>query len=429
MISTVAEHDYLRICKAKIAEQLQLGAETGQLRSRDFEYLATCIEENSGIKLSVSTLKRIWKKGYDKTPHPATLNGLVSILGYEDWQAFKLEMAEAETFTEAAPEVEESRNYMPVVIPLLLCSVLFLVLFDRDTQSAFSRFISIKKPVRIEGEVLFTADKMESVGVPNSVIFNYDVSGIEADSFFIQQSWNPRNKVRIDPEKNHFSTIYYTPGFHFARLIANETIIKFQPVHIRSEGWLGTVKYDLRDPIPLYLPQKEILQDGVLSLQPESLEKLGVDLKRDFYVRYYQVKDFGGARLSDFRLQTKMRVDSLVNTVCPLMEIMLITEGDISYLQFTPKGCVANLEMKIGEQYRSSADADLSAFGTDVYGWQEIALEIKQKQAVVQLNDQEIYRIAYEQDFGKIVGIILTYKGAGAMEYLELKPLNFTGNR
>ena len=420
-MSTVAEIDHLQICKAKIAEQLQLGAETGKLRSRDFDYLARSIEESSGIKISVSTLKRIWKKDYNKTPHPATLDALVSVLGYADWPTFKQNLTEDEMT--ALPVIEEAKNYMPIIIPLLLCSVLFLVVFDQKTQSTLAKLISIERPIQVEGEVLFTVDKMESVGVPNTVIFNYDVSGIEADSFFIQQSWNPRNKVRIDPEKHHFSSIYYTPGFHFARLIANESVVKFQPVHILTDDWLGLVKYDLKDPVPIYLPQEEILENGALHLELETLQAAGIDLDRDFFVRYYQVKDFGQVSLSDFRLKTKMRIDSLYQPVCPLMEIMVVAEKDISYLQFMPKGCVANLGFSLGGEYRSSQDSDLSSFGTQVYDWQEIDLQVKHKTAKLLLNGKEIYQLTFTEDFGKVVGLILTFKGAGAVEYLDLEAL------
>ncbi|PHN01421.1 hypothetical protein [Flavilitoribacter nigricans] len=420
-MSTVAEKDHLQICKAKIAEQLQLGSETGKLRSRDFEYLATSIEENSGIKISTSTLKRIWKKGYDKTPHPATLNALVSVLGYEDWPAFKQEVSDDDN--DALPVIQEAKNYMPIVIPLILCSLLFLVVFDRNTQSALAKLITIERPVNIEGEILFTADKMVSTGVPNTVIFNYDVSDVEADSFFIQQSWNPRNKVRIDPTKNHFSTIYYTPGFHYARLIANTSIIKFQPVHIKSEDWLGIVKYDLRDNIPTYLPTDSISRNGKLQLNPELVSDLGIDTDRDFYVRYYQVRDFGSVPLSDFQLKTTMRIDSLRNTVCPLMEIMIVTEKDISYVQFTPKGCVANLDLRLGEQFRSARDADLSAFGTNVYDWQEIELRVEQQRGKIRLNKQEIGQIDFAEDYGQIVGVILTFKGLGAVDDFQLEAL------
>ena len=61
-----SERDYIAICKRLIEEKLQFGKEQGEVRQRDFEYLAETIEERSGIRLSLSTLKRLWKSDYDK---------------------------------------------------------------------------------------------------------------------------------------------------------------------------------------------------------------------------------------------------------------------------------------------------------------------------------------------------------------------------
>src|SRR5688572_22098140 len=86
------EREYIVRCKQLIEQKFSF--ETGEgLRQRDLEYLAKIIEEKSGIKLSLSTLKRLWRKDYDQTPHPATLDALVSILGYQNWQEFKLKQA------------------------------------------------------------------------------------------------------------------------------------------------------------------------------------------------------------------------------------------------------------------------------------------------------------------------------------------------
>src|SRR5882724_2875119 len=87
------EKDYIANCKQLIEEKFHFENENGTLRQRDLEYLADSIEEKSGIKLSLSTLKRLWKKDYDQTPHPSTLQALVSLLGYKDWQEFKLQQA------------------------------------------------------------------------------------------------------------------------------------------------------------------------------------------------------------------------------------------------------------------------------------------------------------------------------------------------
>src|SRR5260221_7424854 len=84
---------YIAKCKQLIEEKFHFENDNGTLRQRDLEYLADRIEEKSGIKLSVSTLKRLWKKDYNQTPHPSTLQALVSLLGYKDWQEFKLQKA------------------------------------------------------------------------------------------------------------------------------------------------------------------------------------------------------------------------------------------------------------------------------------------------------------------------------------------------
>ena len=84
-----SELDYITLCKRLIEEKFHFEKERGTLRQRDLEYLADCIEEKSAIKLSLSTLKRVWKKDYVQSPHPSTLQALVSVLDYKDWQEFK----------------------------------------------------------------------------------------------------------------------------------------------------------------------------------------------------------------------------------------------------------------------------------------------------------------------------------------------------
>src|SRR3979411_3243565 len=84
-----SEREFIAQCKRLIEEKFHFENDKGILRQRDLEYLADSIEEKSGIILSLSTLKRLWKKDYDQMPHPSTLQALVSVLGYNDWQEFK----------------------------------------------------------------------------------------------------------------------------------------------------------------------------------------------------------------------------------------------------------------------------------------------------------------------------------------------------
>src|SRR5687767_3921004 len=108
-----SDRDYIVCCKRLIEEKLQFGNEHGEVRQRDLEYLADNIEERSGIRLSLSTLKRLWKSDYDKMPHPSTLQALVSVLGYTNWQEFKLQVAAAPTSAEVPAVIKTE----PIEVP------------------------------------------------------------------------------------------------------------------------------------------------------------------------------------------------------------------------------------------------------------------------------------------------------------------------
>src|ERR1700730_12702815 len=104
-----SESEYIALCKRLIEEKFHLENDKGILRQRDLEYLADSIEEKSGIKLSLSTLKRLWKKDYDQMPHPSTLQALVSVLGYNDWHEFKTQETDIPSATIATQK--KKRNH------------------------------------------------------------------------------------------------------------------------------------------------------------------------------------------------------------------------------------------------------------------------------------------------------------------------------
>src|SRR5215510_9527521 len=119
-----SEREHIALCKRLIEEKFQFENCGETLRQRDLEYLADTIEEKSGVKLSLSTLKRVWKKDYDQTPHPSTLQALVSVLGYKDWQEFKLKT------TPAPLIVISKKHHLPfkrwIVLPAIVAlAVLF----------------------------------------------------------------------------------------------------------------------------------------------------------------------------------------------------------------------------------------------------------------------------------------------------------------
>ena len=160
---------------------------------------------------------------------------------------------------------------------------------------------------------------------------------------------------------------------------------------------------------------------------PEILQKANVDLSKEFYLRYYNIRDFEGINADNFDLETRFKCDKLSfdghpgTIACPLIEVMLVTEQNIFFIPITTKGCIGELDLSVGEVYKSSKDNDLSAFGTDVYTWQVLRIRNDNKSVSIMLGDSVIHELKYQNDFGKIKGIIYTFTGPGSVDFLRFK--------
>lgn len=419
------DQDYIILYRTVVEKKFALGTGDGRLKQRDLAYLGDLIEEKSRVRLSISTLKRLWRNDLQQIPHPSTLDALVSILDFKDWQDFKKQNAGNIRSSSNQDLVQKPQRWIK---PLPLAAAVFAVLL----VSGFfilQGFNKKEKGVVVKGSVEFTADKTVSFGVPNTVKFHYDLSNVEADSFFIQQSWNPRDKTQIDPNNNYYSAIYFTPGFHFARIMANDSILKFVNVHIKTQGWMPLVKYEIRDNKHMYLDAKAILSDGIIRTNYDILRQANVDMSKDFLLRYYNIRDFEGITSNNFDLETRLKCDSLSfdgrtsNIACPFMEIMLITEENVFFIPLTTKGCVSELELRIGETSQEGRDNDLSALGVDPYDWQTLRIRNENKRTTIFLNDSAVHKLEYKNDFGKIKGIIYTFTGPGSVDFLRFRDL------
>jgi hypothetical protein len=407
-----AEREYINQCKQRIEEKFHFQNEEGSLRQRDLEYLADTIEERSGIKLSLSTLKRLWKKDYDQTPHPSTLQALVSVLGYKDWQEFKVSASPISTIVPSKKKQAPSFTRWMVASAAAALAVLFwLIAFRPGKQDKI-------KPL-VKGPVTFTGNKTVSQGVPSTIVFNYDVGNVIADSFFFQQAWNNMDKVRIDPKEHYYSNIYYYPGFHKAKLIANDSIIKRFRVHITTNGWLPLVRYAVTDNMPIYI-KKNTLVSGSLHVNRNDLRSSNVNMDKEFILSYYNVRDFENTNSDDFSLDTRIVCDSS-NNPCPAFELVIICEEHIFFIGLTGKGCEHNIGVKMGEVYQNGSNSDLSAFGRDLYSWQHLQVQVAHKHATIYLDEKPVHTINFKNDFGKVVGLNYNFTGTGAIDYVKLK--------
>lgn len=403
------EDAYIALCKEKIEKKFAFGNGNGYTQ-RDLESLILIIEEKTGINLSLSTLKRLWKGEFKQRPQIATLNGLASVLDYKDWQDFKLKNQ----------PIEMAQQNLNANGPRWLWVIIGFV-----TILGIIAFLLFPGRIKVSGPIHFTAEKTVTKGIPNTVIFKYDLSNVEANHFYFQQSWDTEHRIAIDPNENTFTSIYYEPGYHRAKLFANDSLIAMQPVHILSDGWESNIYYNGDDNEPINFKNEDFIQDGKLHLNPELLSKRNVNLSQSFYTRVSISQDFKISS-NNFSLLSRLKLDGISENLCPWMQMTVVTEKNIFWIRLQNKGCESYANYKIGEVYRSGENNDLSALGVNINNWQDVALSVENRNASLSINGKIVFRESFKDDFGVIKGLFYLFEGTGSIDYVRLD--NKSGN-
>ena len=83
------ENPYIILWRTEVEKNLQWGI-SEDWKDYDFDQLSNLIFDKTDVRLSVSTLKRVWGKvRYESSPNTATLNALARYLGYGDWRDYQ----------------------------------------------------------------------------------------------------------------------------------------------------------------------------------------------------------------------------------------------------------------------------------------------------------------------------------------------------
>ncbi|GAB3258180.1 hypothetical protein GCM10027347_21310 [Larkinella harenae] len=408
----VSENDSLQRCRSLIEKKVGWG--NGQhWQNGDFEALSERILTETGVSLSVSTLKRIWGKvRYDSAPTATTLNTLAQFVGYENWRSFQQPSSAVQTAVSTQDLSEPPARALPnrSVARRWPWRVGALVVAGLVSIWAFQNRV---KPLEY-GAISFTSHPV-ATGLPNTVLFRYDARDSNADSVFIQQSWNPKLRFRVDKNGQQYASTYYYPGYFRAKLVLNDSIVREHDLYITTDGWLGTVNYDS---IPVYFPDQQIRRNQTVALTEANLNGQGIDLQQAVpQVTLHYVQPLGELSGSNFVFETELK--STFNrhgAVCQQTGIMLLCSNGIHLIPLSVKGCVGQLFLSFAEHAVSGKTNDLSGFGVDFSDWVRVRCEVKDRQVTVLVNGQRAYEGKFNRDPGKIVGLRYYFQGTGAVK-------------
>jgi hypothetical protein len=419
-----SEHDYIDKCKHLIECRLEW-ANSSTWKNRDFEYLSELIFEKSKIAISVSTLKRIWQNHPSRIPHVSTLNALSQFLDYGNWNEFKTKLKNdigASRVTEKPIYQKKKGGFMFVVIAILcliIFSILFLSLKNRINKKRYAYFSIPEK------EVVFTSKKTVTSGLPNTVVFNYDLSKIKFDSAFIQQDWDKTKRKKIFPENRFHTCIYYYPGYYTAKLVINDQVVKKFPLFVTTNGWMAVYKKKYSQDVPIYLNNIDPIKNHCLHVTVEDLETNKINNDKDYIIGFYNTRDFGDVHCDSFSFETEIKNDPKEGGLtCGYTAITV--QGEKGYLtaSFSEKGCTAQLFLEFSDIYMDGTKNDLSSFGADLTRLRNIKYNVLNKNVAISIDNKEIKKFTFKRDIGKIIGFSYQFYGCGTVKMVKLSDKN-----
>jgi hypothetical protein len=429
-MSTLGDKDLVRICLEEVSKKMGY-ADYSALSQREYEHLCQLIEEKTGILISLSTIKRIFAGKFERLPQGATLHALTLFAGYEGWQDFKTRKLHEQSASPVAPvssaapvkpsagqEVQAGKQKTRKRA-IIQATAAFLVLAGMGMVVFLFSLKQKEVEVPEVQEIYFSAKRIVAEGVPNSVVFSYNIDKVPGDSFFIQQSWDPGHRIAIKKNNYTQTDIYYEPGYHRAKLISNNQILKEIDIHIPTKDWIAYSKTPA-DRFPQYF-KNAIIHENVLGLTRQDLEEHGLDVKqdRDFYYAFFP--EGMNVNSDYFTWKARIRMYPVKPTRCAMMAAALFTEQSLMYFTCTIPGCISEINAVFGDKYISGKTSDLSGLGRDLLNWQEVEVKVVNRRVRICIQGKQVLEEQYSQPSGMIKGMGFISNGLCEVDWVELQ--------
>ena len=403
-MSTNKNNTLVKKCLLQIEEQLGWG-DASDWHSDVFIELSEVIQKKTNVLLSPTTLKRVWGKvNYTNAPSISTLNTLAQFAGYVNWRDFKNKIADLPDSKTRKFEKDQKKIFAYAAIFALVFISLFSVLngvSDNPKNFDFSDVEFQSRPI--------------VKGLPNSVVFDFNLKGLDSDSIYIQQYWDVTKTIKIEPHQSQATGQYYYPGYFRAKLLVEGDIKKEHDLFIKSEGWLGTIDYE---PIPKYFKESDIIATNLVLPDAALLDIQHSE--KPVQSSFHLIDDFGLSG-DNFLLETAFRNSYNDKwAVCQTAKVVILGTKGAMIIPFSIPGCVSDLNLLLNDVYLSGKQHDLSAFGTDLSDFRNIQIRTDNKTVKVAIDGETRFMKHYNVSIGNLVGIRYRFLGAGEVDYLKI---------
>ena len=237
----------------------------------------------------------------------------------------------------------------------------------------------------------------------------------------------------IDKCPNSVTHIYKKPGVYNLYLISNNEKIEHKVVIVNNEDpnhWVGYVSS-----LNNYLEENEKVEDfyvdGKLYIAPSLSDKWYYWTNFRYVNNNSNINSVDG---NDFTIVARIKNPSSEGGIsCYDPGISVMGEnGKRAVVTFMSEGCTYYAAIGAADWFQSGGSwncnsenstceyADLSALGRDFSDWKVVKMQVKDKKVSVYYENEEIYTMTYKGSIGKLVGISISFKGSGSIDWVKI---------
>ncbi len=401
----------------------------------DYVSLSHILFKQTHVRISPNTLKRIFGKIKTNAryyPQKATRDALTVYIGHPDWDHFvKVQEWTARHVGQipdelvweenppkpATPLNPPARSFQKNTkrnrrIPLLLGGIILLIVIMLVVQHRRSSYesaqLSCRNPL---GEN------------PHSAVFQlkYPESAARSGAYSILFGDGKREHLNSN---DSLATHYYErPGRYFAILQRDGVNIDTSTVYLQTKGWTVTANmmHDTSRVYPIGIVH--LFTKGRRRVSALEAARAGVDTNRTFFIEFINSHP---TRIDgdNFELTTHLKTSpDRAGVRCSQVGITVWGESSQHLFEVMRPGCAHWILLQSSDIQKSGQRDDLSFMGADLRSGGTLTLRVIDKQAVIFINNQPVYKTSYTLPLHQIYGIKIRFAGLGTVDSFSLKDL------
>ena len=259
------------------------------------------------------------------------------------------------------------------------------------------------------------------------LIFDYNYNGDNCSIDFHDGS----EEVLLDNCKGSISHIFTKENVYNVELKSNGKVVGNSVVIIENEDnrWIGFVS-SLNNYMEDNEDYNDIVKDGRIYIPP-SLSNISYYWTKYRLIKPSLLNEIDG---DNFTIIARIKAPSSEGGIsCYDPSVGVMGEnGKKAHVTFMSEGCTYYASIGAADWYQSGGSwncnseksiceyADLSVLGRDFSSWRVVKMKVKDKKLSVYYENEKIYTMTYKGSVGKLVGISISFKGSGSIDWVKV---------